>query len=117
MQNEKDAMRTARRRTASPTTSTRLRLSYHPLDYIELIVWFAFEEKVFLIIFFIAGFLTILISVILWTSVRLNNDVRKSASSAHLVDIAVDCRAAVPGRASRRPVAFKIEEPKHPRPS
>ena len=41
------------------------------LDYIELIVWFAFEEKVFLIIFFIAGFLTILISVILWTSVRL----------------------------------------------
>ena len=36
-----------------------------------MIVWFAFEEKVFLIIFFIAGFLTILISVILWTSVRL----------------------------------------------
>ena len=34
-------------------------------------MWFAFEEKVFLIIFFIAGFLTILISVILWTSVRL----------------------------------------------
>ena len=29
-----------------------LDVSYHPLDYIELIVWFAFEEKVFLIIFF-----------------------------------------------------------------
>ena len=54
-----------------PDYEYTLDVSYHPLDYIELIVWFAFEEKVFLIIFFIAGFLTILISVILWTSVRL----------------------------------------------
>ena len=48
-----------------PDYEYTLDVSYHPLDYIELIVWFAFEEKVFLIIFFIAGFLTILISVIL----------------------------------------------------
>ena len=54
-----------------PDYEYTLDVSYHPLDYIELIVWFAFEEKVFIIIFFIAGFLTILISVILWTSVRL----------------------------------------------
>ena len=54
-----------------PDYEYTLDVSYHPLDYIELIVWFVFEEKVFLIIFFIAGFLTILISVILWTSVRL----------------------------------------------
>ena len=54
-----------------PDYEYTLDVRYHPLDYIELIVWFAFEEKVFLIIFFIAGFLTILISVILWTSVRL----------------------------------------------
>ena len=71
-----------RRATSTPSTGPRerLRVSRGPcrdavvrrrLDYIELIVWFAFEEKVFLIIFFIAGFLTILISVILWTSVRL----------------------------------------------
>ena len=57
-------MKTAARRDTNRDAPRRL-------DYIELIVWFAFEEKVFLIIFFIAGFLTILISVILWTSVRL----------------------------------------------
>ena len=71
-----------RRATSTPSTGPRERLRVsrgqfrdaivrRRLDYIELIVWFAFEEKVFLIIFFIAGFLTILISVILWTSVRL----------------------------------------------
>ena len=54
-----------------PRHDPKLKFVRRRLDYIELIVWFAFEEKVFLIIFFIAGFLTILISVILWTSVRL----------------------------------------------
>ena len=60
-----------RRRLAQIRHGPKLNFVRRRLDYIELIVWFAFEEKVFLIIFFIAGFLTILISVILWTSVRL----------------------------------------------
>ena len=64
----RDAVDAAARESTSTCRDAVVR---RRLDYIELIVWFAFEEKVFLIIFFIAGFLTILISVILWTSVRL----------------------------------------------
>jgi hypothetical protein len=58
-------------RMAPPQYKYTLDVSYHPLDYIDLIIWFAFEEKVFVMIFLFTGVLTVLIGVILWTAVRL----------------------------------------------
>ncbi|KAH8094066.1 hypothetical protein JL720_4055 [Aureococcus anophagefferens] len=48
-----------------------LLLSYHPLDYIDLIIWFAFETKVFIGIFAFTGGMTVLVGFVLWVSVRL----------------------------------------------
>ncbi|KAK7253707.1 hypothetical protein SO694_00002342 [Aureococcus anophagefferens] len=45
-----------------------LLLSYHPLDYIDLIIWFAFETKVFIGIFAFTGGMTVLVGFVLWVS-------------------------------------------------
>ena len=87
-----------------PDYEYTLDVSYHPLDYIELIVWFAFEEKVFLIIFFHCGFshyLNFGHSVdFCQLTTMLENPPRVRIWSTLLLD----CGAAVPGRASRRPI-------------
>ena len=48
-----------------------LAVSYHPLDYIDLIIWFAFEPKVFIGIFIFTGAVTVIVSMFLWVVVRL----------------------------------------------
>ncbi|KAJ8611307.1 hypothetical protein CTAYLR_006612 [Chrysophaeum taylorii] len=52
-------------------TNYTLAVSYHPLDYIDLIIWFAFEQKVFLGIFIFTGCVTVVVSMILWVVVRI----------------------------------------------
>lgn len=48
-----------------------LSVSYHPLDYIDLIIYFAFEQKVFIGIFIFTGCITVFVSTILWVVVRI----------------------------------------------
>lgn len=56
---------------ALPFRNYTLSVAYHPLDYIDLIIYFAFEQKVFIGIFIFTGCITVFVSMILWIVVRI----------------------------------------------
>lgn len=57
-----------------------LNIVYYPLDYWDLIIKFAFERAVFIALFMVIGFTSVLVAALYWVTVRLTTQVRNGGA-------------------------------------
>lgn len=52
-----------------------LKVEFYPLDYWDLIIKFAFERTVFIVLFVVVGCISVLVAALYWVNVRLTTQV------------------------------------------